>query len=407
MAAVDDQDATQDPAAPKGLRVLHVMRAPVGGLFRHVADLARAQADSGCEVGVVADSLTGGAEAAHILEELSSCLALGVTRLPMRREPHLDDLRVAWRVAALVRDLAPQIVHGHGAKGGLYARLPALLPIFPSPLSPPARVYTPHGGSLHFRSDTASGRIFFTAELIMGRVTDLIPFESDYARRRFSDAIEPPRGFAPVIHNGISAEEFAPVTPAPGGADFVFIGEMRAAKGVEELLRAFARLPGQSRLALVGSGRDEATFRDLSRTLGLEGRVTFLPRAPARGALALGKIVVVPSRAESLPYIVLEAIAAKVPVVATRVGGVPEIFGPHAARLVAPGDAGALAAAMRDMLEMDPHAREALAGEMADFVKARFTIDRMNKGVLDGYRAALGLAQGYGLAGSTTHERGT
>jgi glycosyltransferase involved in cell wall biosynthesis len=400
VTEMDDQDVREDQAAPLGLRILHVMRAPVGGLFRHVADLARAQAEAGCEVGIVADSLTGGADAARILDGLSSHLALGVTRFPMRRAPHPDDLRVTWRVAALVRDLAPQILHGHGAKGGLYARLPALLPVFPAPRGTTIRVYTPHGGSLHFRPNTLSGRVFFTAELIMGRVTDFTPFESDYALRRFSETIEPPRGLAPVVHNGLSLQEFSPVTPAPDAADFVFIGEMRVAKGVEELLRAFALLPDNLRLALVGSGRDEAQFRDLSHALGLAGRVIFHPRAPTREALACGRILIVPSRAESLPYIVLEAIAAKTPIIATRVGGVPEIFGPQAGRLVAPSNPDALAAAMREMLDMNPQARGALADEMADFVKARFTIGKMNEGVLGGYRTALNRAQGCELAGS-------
>ncbi|WP_457797014.1 glycosyltransferase family 4 protein [Methylocystis sp. S23] len=389
-AAVDDQDATEDAARqPSGLRILHVMRAPVGGLFRHVADLARAQAEAGCQVGVVADSLTGGADAAGALETLSPFLALGVTRLPMRRLPHPDDLHIAWRVAALVRLLSPDIVHGHGAKGGLYARLPRILPIFPHPARPVARVYTPHGGTLHFRADTLAGRVFFTAERIMGRVTDLLPFESDYARRRFIETIEAPRALAPVVHNGLAASEFAPVTPAPDAADFVFIGEMRVAKGVEDLLRAFASLPEDPRLALVGSGQDEAAFRALTRRLGLESRVTFHARMPAREALARGRILVVPSRAESLPYIVLEAIAAKIPVVATNVGGVPEIFGPRAARLAAPRDPSGLATAMRAMLDMSPAARGALAEEMAEIVKADFTIESMTEGVLRGYRAAL------------------
>ncbi|WP_424362823.1 glycosyltransferase family 4 protein [Methylocystis parvus] len=400
MAAADDQDARDDAAFPSGLRILHIMRAPVGGLFRHVADLTRAQAASGCKVGVVADSLTGGEDAERILGELSPHLALGVTRLPMRRLPHPDDLRIAWRIASRVRELRPDIVHGHGAKGGLYARLPAVLPIFPSADHRPARAYTPHGGSLHFRPNSLPGRVFFTAELIMGRVTDLMPFESDYARRRFSETVEPPRAHAPVVHNGLSPQEFEPVAPTPDAADFIFIGEMRVAKGVEDLLRAFAALPGDLRLALVGSGVDEARFRALAQDLGLADRVTFHPRMPTRDALALGKILVVPSRAESLPYIVLEAIAAQTPIVSTQVGGIPEIFGSQASLLAPASDPAALAVAMRAMIDMSPTTRAALAEEMAGFVKDRFTIDLMNQGVLSGYRAALRRAERLRAAGA-------
>ena len=77
------------PAAPEHpLKILHVLRAPVGGLFRHVVDLARGQAALGHQVGIVADSSTGGTTAEAILAELSHDLALGLTRLPMSR--HID-----------------------------------------------------------------------------------------------------------------------------------------------------------------------------------------------------------------------------------------------------------------------------------------------------------------------------
>lgn len=389
-----------DAGKCEALRILHVMRAPVGGLFRHVADLARAQAAEGHYVGIVADSLTGGEVAARVFESLSPHLGLGVTRFPMRRLPHPDDLVVAWRVARLIQRLTPDIVHGHGAKGGLYARLPALAPLFPKPAHRPVRVYTPHGGSLHFRSDTLSGKIFFAAERMMGRVTDLTPFESDYARRRFIDAVGEPRALAPVVYNGLAPDEFAPATPIPDAADFLFVGEIRAAKGLAELLQAFAALPTHLTLALVGSGPDEGAFRELSQRLGLSDRIRFLNCMPTREALRRGRILVVPSRAESLPYIVLEGIAAKAPIVATRVGGVPEIFGDQAHRLAPPNDANALAAAMRGMLEAPREEREALADQMAHFVQSRFTLASMNDGVLRGYRAAMALSRATASGGN-------
>jgi glycosyltransferase involved in cell wall biosynthesis len=77
---------------------------------------------------------------------------------------------------------------------------------------------------------------------------------------------------------------------------------------------------------------------------------------PAREAFALGRVMVVPSRAESMPYIVLETVAAGLPLVATKVGGIPEILGEAAAGLVPPGDATALAAAMRNLRDNLPEA---------------------------------------------------
>lgn len=393
MASDGDQCAAERTAGRGGLRILHVMRAPVGGLFRHVVDLTRAQAKAGHEVGIVADSTTGGDAAEGIFAQLRPSLALGLERLPMRRLPHPDDLRVAWRVASLLRRCEPDVLHGHGAKGGLYTRLPALLPGFPQPKRPLVRVYTPHGGSLHFPPDTPVGRVFFAAERMMAGVTDLIPFESDYARRRFVETIAAPPGLARVVHNGLAEGEFAPAETDADADDFLFVGEMRIAKGVEDLLRAFASLPSGPRLSLVGSGQDEPLFRDLAQRLGVGDRVAFLPPMPGARAFRRGRILVAPSRAESLPYIVLEAIAARLPIVATNVGGVPEIFGARADRLVPPRNVAALAAAMREMREMDPQARTALADEMARFVRDGFTIDLMSEGVLRGYREALANAR--------------
>ena len=69
------------------LEILHAVRAPVGGIFRHILDLANGQADRGHHVGIIADSLTGGERADQALAEIAPRLKLGVHRLAIRREP--------------------------------------------------------------------------------------------------------------------------------------------------------------------------------------------------------------------------------------------------------------------------------------------------------------------------------
>src|SRR5205085_1447176 len=148
--------------------------------------------------------------------------------------------------------------------------------------------------------------------------------------------------------NGVGPEEFEPVTPEPDAADIVFVGELRALKGVDVLIEAIARLHAAkkpARAVLVGGGPDAAAFRALAQQRGLSDAITFPGPMPARTAFALGRILAVPSRAESLPYIVLEALAAGMPTIATKVGGIPEIYGAAHDRLIPPGDVDALAAA--------------------------------------------------------------
>src|SRR3954469_2618739 len=89
------------------LRILHVFRAPVGGLFRHVVDVARAQIARGLDVGIFCDSSTGGARAAEALEELRPGLTLGVTRIPMWRNPHPFDLAALVALTNLCRARRP------------------------------------------------------------------------------------------------------------------------------------------------------------------------------------------------------------------------------------------------------------------------------------------------------------
>jgi glycosyltransferase involved in cell wall biosynthesis len=103
--------------------------------------------------------------------------------------------------------------------------------------------------------------------------------------------------------------------------------------------------------------------------------------------------MVAPSRFESLPYVVLEAAAGSKPLITTRVGGIPEIYGPLADRLVPPGDAAALAKAIAAALDNPAEAAET-ARKLHDRVKAGFSVETMADGVIEGYRDALAALRG-------------
>ncbi len=87
--------------ARAGLNILHVLRAPVGGLFRHVVDLATGQAARGHRIGLIADSASGGPQSDAMLEDLAPVLALGLTRVPMSRQFGTRDLPAAAHVARM------------------------------------------------------------------------------------------------------------------------------------------------------------------------------------------------------------------------------------------------------------------------------------------------------------------
>jgi glycosyltransferase involved in cell wall biosynthesis len=344
-----------------------------------VIDLARAQAARGHHIGIVADSSTGGARADAAFASLSDQLALGLTRVPMSRHVGLSDLSAQRHVARRARETGADVLHGHGAKGGAYARL----------CGGAIRVYTPHGGSLHYRRGSPVGLLYLTLEQVLMRRTELFLFESRYGRDVFAAKIGTPDGLVRVVHNGVRAEEFADVAADTDATDIVFIGELRMLKGVDVLLDALAQLKEPRVTAtIVGDGPDAGQFRAQAERLGLGSSTRFLAPMPARDALSLGRLLVAPSRAESLPYIILETAAAAVPMITTNVGGIPEVFGPQAARLVPPGDAAALARAIAAALA-DPGALRNETLTLRARVQAEFSADVMADNVLAAYGEAL------------------
>jgi glycosyltransferase involved in cell wall biosynthesis len=362
------------------LKILHILRSPVGGLFRHVIDLAQAQAARGHQVGIVADSSTGGARADAAFASLSHQLALGLTRVPMSRHVGLSDLSAQRNVAQRARETGADILHGHGAKGGAYARL----------CGGAVRVYTPHGGSLHYSRNSPVGLLYLTLEQALMRRTELFLFESRYGRDVFTAKVGVPAGLVRVVHNGVTAEEFAEITPQADATDLVFVGELRMLKGVDVLLDALAELARERSVTatIVGDGPDAAQFRAQTERLGLSSAVRFLAPTPARDAFKLGRLFVAPSRAESLPYVVLEAAAAGMPIVTTNVGGIPEVLGPQSASLAPAGNATALARAITAALE-DPARLRNEALTLRARVQAEFSADVMAENVLAAYGDAL------------------
>ena len=365
----------------KNLRVVHVMRAPLGGLFRHVGDLASRQRQSGLRVGIVMGEKPRDPVSVARLRDLESACELGVHVMPMGQMPGFGDLANLLRLRALVRCLGVDIIHGHGAKGGAYARL---LPHLAGGL----RFYTPHGGALHFDATSLKGRVFLAAERFMRDRTDGFIFESEFGLRTFLDKVGDPIAPAIVIHNGVTEADCVPVLPRHDAADFVFIGELRGLKGVGTLIEAMYRLKGDARLRIVGSGAERERFEAMARKAPQNVRIDFMGALPAREAFALGRVVVLPSHHESLPYVALEAAAAGVPLIATHVGGLPEIFGPDTPRLVAAGDPLALASALTQAIE-NPADMASLATRLHRRVTSDFSAARMADGVTEFYRIRL------------------
>jgi glycosyltransferase involved in cell wall biosynthesis len=371
MPAISDQP----------LRILHAVRTPVGGIFRHILDLANGQVDRGHQVGIIADSLTGGERAEAALARIGPRLTLGVHRLAIHREPFPTDALVWAHFMRLIRRLKPDVLHGHGAKAGVFVRLRARS-------KDTIRVYTPHGGSLHYPLNTVKGALYSRLERTLINNTDLFLFESAFARDTYLRTIGTPKALVRCVFNGVTADEFDPVVRATNATDVVYVGEFRHIKGADLLIDAVARLRADGKpvtLTLAGDGEELNALKTQVQRLGLAEAVSFIGHVKARYGFSKGKVLVVPSRGDSMPYVVIEAAAAGIPMVAANVGGIPEIFGSHTEALFAPNIVGAMADAIEIALE-DPDGALLRAKSLRERIFLHFSQKAMVEGVLAGYR---------------------
>ena len=360
------------------MKILHVFRTPVGGLFRHVRDLARGQSELGHEVGIICDSSTGGSAAIDLLQSAAPYCALGIERIQISRLPGFGDLSAASTTKAHAKKLGVDIIHGHGAKGGLYGRLAARSLRIPS-------VYTPHGGSLHYRWLAFPGAVFLASEWALARVGNGLIFVCEFERQNFAKKIGLGRKPNAVVHNGLWPHEFTPVKPDKKASDVLFLGDMRYLKGVDVLLKALALVQRKRAVTacLVGDGPDLAKFKTLSEKLGLGNSVVFPGRLPTVQALKRGRLLVMPSRAESFPYVVLEAAAGRVPMIASDVGGIPEVL-PHR-KLCPVGNVDALARHIEMALAI-PKAIAKDANMISEAIKTSFSAATMARDICDFYQ---------------------
>ena len=380
---------SQAPFEP--LRILHCFRSPVGGIFRHVRDLAEYHSKAGHHVGILCDSTTGGSLEDSYFDSIRPFLSLGLTRTPIQRSVGVSDFKMIINTYKEVKSLQPDVIHGHGAKGGALARIiGSALRVNKYRV---ARFYSPHGGSLHYEKSSLKGRAVILLERLLEIGTDSLVFvsrqESEVYQSKFGKPYKP---FA-MIYNGIGDSEFERVPLKPDAVDFLYIGMMRDLKGPDIFIEAFAeaerRVGRPLSAVMVGDGPDVAKYEDMILKKGLTRRITMLPGMKPRVAFSFSPTVVVPSRAEAMPYIVIEALGAGRHVIASRVGGIPEVLGDQSPALAIPGDAKDLARIMAESLVTADWADQVMPRH--DMLKAAFSSRHMAEQMLDLYQNTLAL----------------
>jgi glycosyltransferase involved in cell wall biosynthesis len=332
------------------MKVAFVLGTSTGGTGRHVRMLA-----AGCAARGVQTEAFGPAQTDRDFG-FSAVPGVGFTAVDISDRPRAGrDVAAIRRLRHLLRAWRPDVVHAHGLRAGALTAIAAAF-VRPSVYDAgPALIVTVHNAPA---AGGVTGAIYRVLELIVARRADFVLCVSADLEQRMRAA-----GARRVAHAavpaypvpalaGVSAETSAVTDAGPDRPLILAVGRLVPQKGFGTLLEAAARwrdIKPEPVLVIVGEGPLDAELKNQAAALQLDVRFPG-HRDDVPALLAAAAVFVLPSEWEGQPLILQEALRAGAPVVATRVGGTPELTGEDAAILVPPGDPDRLAAAVRAVL---------------------------------------------------------
>ena len=388
-----------------------IARLNVGGPALHVSYLTKGLAHRGYDTTLVAGKLARGEDS---MSYVADSLGLDVRPLAaMHREvsPVYDPIAVT-RLVGEIRRVRPHILHTHTAKAGAVGRAAALLA---GDARPPVIVHTYHGHVLSGYFDPLRTQFFRETERALARHTDRLVAVGPEVRDDLVElGVAPPEKFS-VIRLGIDLEsrvltvdrraEFRHLFGIPEDRFVVgWIGRMTAIKRVPDILAAFKALRDrgvEATLCLVGDGPDRDAIEQLASDLGIVRDVLLVGyQRDVAPYYAFFDALLLPSANEGTPVVAIEALAAERPVVATRVGGVPDVVDDgESGFLVEVGDIEALAGRL-EQLARDPELRARLGRTGRKRVVPRYRVERLVDDIDELYRELL-TARGLALPPSS------
>lgn len=371
------------------MRVVQLLTQDVGGPVDHAADVARGLRERGHE-----SHLVGPASAA-----LDRAEAAGVVVHRAAME-HKSDLRGARGLAGLLRGLEPDVLHLQDRRAGLVGRL---LP------TRAAVVYTLHGvpdglapvvaGNAVIEEPRRRDRwLYADAERLLARTSgSLVVAPSEPLARYARDYVGLPAERVRVVPNGVDVDRFAPGDSAPNeGVHLVWLGVLAPVKRVHLLLDVLDAVPG-TRLTLIGDGplRADLERRIAERGLDHRVRLTGMLADPAP-VLREADLFVLPSGAENLPLALLQAMASGLPVVASRVGGIPDVVREGVEGRLVPADRPDLLISAVTELVAAPDRLPVLGRAARARVAAAYSLAACVDGLVEVYGEARALVEGRG-----------
>ena len=393
------------PQTEARIKILRVIaRLNMGGPALHVAYLTDGLRERGYDTTLVAGTLARGEDSMSFVADARDVEVVRIDELGREISP-LRDLVATVRLARLIRRERPDILHTHTAKAGTVGRVAALLA---GRRAPPIVVHTFHGHVLRGYFGPLRSRFFRLLERwLAARTTALIAVSPQVRDDLVALGVAPAERFV-VIRLGIELEERVAAEQngrdesrrylgiAPGRFAVGWIGRMTAVKRTDDVLVAFRRLRDDgvdAVLCMVGDGPDRPELERRAHELGVIRDTLFLGyQEDVAPFYAAFDTLVLPSSNEGTPVSAMEALAAGRPVVATRVGGVPDVVQEgQDGFLVDPGATDDLADRLA-RLARDPALRERMGGAGRERVLPRYAVARLIDDVDRLYRSLLASA---------------
>jgi glycosyltransferase involved in cell wall biosynthesis len=384
------------------IRVLRLIaRLNMGGPALHVSYLTNGLAERGYKTTLAAGSLARGESSMSFVADELGVEVEAIPQLHREISPLYDPLTIA-RIVRLIQTVRPHILHTHTAKAGAVGRIAAMLA---GEARPPIVVHTFHGHVLRGYFDPATTAFFRRLERALARRTTRLVAVSPEVRddlvalgvaraEKFSVirlGIDLDRRITSVGDDGASLRKLFGVAPD----EFVvgWVGRMTAIKRVDDVLLAFQRLRErgiEARLCLVGDGPDREQVEQVAHDLGIARHTLFVGyQRDVAPYYSFFDAFVLPSANEGTPVVAIESLAAGRPVVATRVGGTPDVVEDgDDGMLVRVGDVDAIASAL-ERLAHNPELRHRLGEEGRKRVVPRYRVERLVDDVDALYRELL------------------
>ncbi len=375
------------------MTILHLItRMSLGGTTTDMIDSALVTSRVGCRT-ILATGPAGEEVSTVEAARARGCRVELIPELQREVSP-VKDLLALRRIVGLLRRERVTLLHTHTSKAGFLGRLAAWL------VRTPAVVHTPHGHIFYGYYGGALTTFFVWLERIAAPLTDRIVALTEREMEEHLERRIGRREQFVVVPSGVDLDAVRAQAPpreearrrlgvAADALLLVGMGRLVPAKGFDLLVRALPVIleaVPSARLLLVGDGPDRSPLEAQARALGVVERLVLAgAQAQAVPFLSAADLLVAPSRNEGLGKALVEAMALGLPVVATRVGGIPTVVADgETGRLVAPNDPPALARAVNELLK-DPGLRQRM-GDAGRRRAEQFSLAVMESRLLELYR---------------------